>query len=114
MVKYACFCSCNQAKMNLLPNKVQAVNKVFWAVLFSSFPELFCAIYHASNIFYVMQKMAPSRKNSKCIKVGEKRVVTIEHAIDDCVIVSMVFQQRIFSGALLDTTKRYVFQGFVC
>ena len=52
-------------------------------------------------------KMSTKVKSHKMLKVGDKIVVTVENAIQDCVIVSMVFQEKKFCGALMDTTKKY-------
>ncbi|XP_002131293.2 PWWP domain-containing protein 2A [Ciona intestinalis] len=49
--------------------------------------------------------MPPKRKTRQNLKKGDNVVVTIEDAIEDCLIVSFIFQNKRFSGALMDTTK---------
>ena len=39
---------------------------------------------------------------------GDKKVVSIEEVVTDCIVVSMIYQNKKFCGALMDTTKRYV------
>jgi len=52
--------------------------------------------------------MSQSVNLPRLMRKGDKKVVTIEEVVTDCVIVSMIYQNRKFCGALMDTTKRYV------
>ena len=42
----------------------------------------------------------------RILKKGDKKVITIEEVVTDCIIVSMIYQNRKYCGALMDTTKR--------
>ena len=37
---------------------------------------------------------------------GDKRVVTIEDFVSDCIVVSLIYQNRKYCGALMDISKR--------
>ena len=37
---------------------------------------------------------------------GDKKVVTIEDVISDCIVVSLIYQNKRFCGALMDISKR--------
>ena len=50
--------------------------------------------------------MSLKGNSQKMLKVGDKVVVTIENAIHDCVVVSLVLPHRMFYGALMDMTKK--------
>ena len=50
--------------------------------------------------------MSQEFPKSMQLKKGDRKVVTVEDAINDCIVVSMIYQNRKFYGALMDTSKR--------
>ncbi|CAK8689039.1 unnamed protein product [Clavelina lepadiformis] len=58
--------------------------------------------------------MPPQRKTRQQLKKGDNMVVSIENVFQDCLIVSLIHQNKKFCGALMDTTKRDGPYGIPC
>jgi len=51
--------------------------------------------------------MPPKRLFRHQLKKGDSIHATVVEVAPNCIVVSFLYQQRKFCGALLDTTKRY-------